>query len=198
MEVKETAQKDRKTAETSMLRVEFETKINEKDLMDFKVYHNYHSVSGVAALLFGVIALVICIISINQVNISYTLMMGFFGLFFTVYTPIGMKLKVRQQMKTIAAFQEPMKYTVTEEKIMLTQGEVSEDLSWDDIFKIKCTGKSLILYITAVRANIIPLACLGAEAEPFMVIAEKKLKPFQMKFDRRKAIAKAEQEMRLK
>lgn len=198
MEVKETTQDDINTAENAALKAEFEAKISEKDLMDFKVYHNYHSVSGAAALLFGVIALVICIISIRQVNISYTLMMGFFGLFFTVYTPIGMKLKVRQQMKTIAAFQEPMKYTVTEEKIMLTQGDVSEDLSWDDIFKIKCTGKSLVLYITAVRANIIPLGCLGLEAENFMTIAEKKLKPFQMKFDRAKAIARAEQEKRLK
>ena len=65
------------------LRAEFETEITAKDLMDFKVYHNYHSVSGIAGLLFGIIALVICVISINQVNISYTLMMGFF-LFFHI------------------------------------------------------------------------------------------------------------------
>lgn len=175
----------------TMLKAEFQAKIGEKDLMDFKVYHNYHSISGVAALLFGIIALVICVISIRQVNISYTLMMGFFGLFFTVYTPISMKLKVRQQIRTIAAFKEPMKYTVTEEKITLTQGAVSEDLLWDDIFKMKCTGRSLVLYITAVRANIIPLECLGMEAENFISIAEKKLKPFQMKFDRAKAIERA-------
>lgn len=172
-------------------KVEFQAKITEKDLMDFKVYHNYHSISGVAALLFGIIALVICIVSINQVNISYTLMMGFFGLFFTVYTPIGMKLKVRHQIKSIAAFQEPMKYQVTAEKITLTQGDVCEDLLWDDIFKIKCTGRCLILYITAVRANIIPLDGLGTEAEAFIRIAEQKLKPFQMKFDRAKAIKRA-------
>ena len=85
-------------------RVEFETRIGAKELMDFKIYHNYHSVSGIASLLFGIIALVICIVSINRVNISYTLMMGFFGLFFTVYTPIGMKRKVNKQIKTVPAF----------------------------------------------------------------------------------------------
>lgn len=165
------------------LRAEFETEITAKYLMDFKVYHNYHSVSGIAALLLGIIALVICVVSINQVNISYTLMMGFFGLFFTVYTPISMKLKVNRQIKSVPALAEPVKYVVTEEKITLSQGEVCEELLWDDIFKIKCTGKSLILYITSVRANIIPLSCLGNQAETFIKIARKKLRPFQIKIN---------------
>ena len=157
-------------------RVEFETRIGAKELMDFKIYHNYHSVSGIASLLFGIIALVICIVSINRVNISYTLMMGFFGLFFTVYTPIGMKRKVNKQIKTVPAFAEPVKYVITPEKITLSQGEVSEELLWDDIFTIKCTGKSMILYITSVRANIIPLECLDRQqAENFIKIKKDRL-----------------------
>ena len=163
------------------LQVQFETQVTEQDLMNFKLYHNYHSVGGVAGLLFGIVALIICVVSVGQVNISYTLMMGFFGLFFTVYTPIGMKLKVKQQMKTVAAFKEPVRYTVTEVKILLQQGAVAEEMLWEDIFKIKCTGKSLVLYITSVRANIIPLRDIGDELDAFLTIAEKKLKPFQIK-----------------
>ena len=70
------------------------------------------------------------------------------------------------------------------EKITLSQGEVSEELLWDDIFTIKCTGKSMILYITSVRANIIPLECLDRQqAENFIKIAREKLKPFQVKLN---------------
>ena len=173
-----------------MLKAEFETCIGKKELMDFKVYHNYHSISGIAALLFGIIVLIICVVSINQVNISYTLMMGFFGLFFTVYTPVGMYLKVKKQMKTVPVFREPVKYIVTEEKITLSQGDVKEELLWDDIFTIKCTGKNLILYITSVRANIIPLSDLGEEAPKFIEIARKKLRPFQIKFNDEKVLKK--------
>jgi hypothetical protein len=175
----------------SMLKAEFQTQVSEGDLMDFKIYHNYHSISGVAGLLFGIIALIICVVSINRVNISYTLMMGFFGLFFTIYTPIGMKIKVKNQMKKVPAFRGPVKYTVTEEKIMLNQGDISEELLWDDIFKIKCTGKSLVLYITSVRANIIPLKDLKDQTECFLMIAGKKLKPFQIKLNTKKVIAAA-------
>lgn len=172
------------------LRVEFETKVGEKDLMDFKLYHNYHSVSGIATVLFGIIAMVICIVSIGEVHISYTLMMGFFGLFFTVYTPIGMALKVRNQMKRVPSFREPVRYTVTAEKILLAQGDVKEELLWDDIFKIICTGKSIVLYITAVRANIIPLEALGEQAEAFLAIAKHCLRPFQIKLNEAQVIEK--------
>lgn len=174
----------------TQLKAEFETKVEAKDLMDFKVYHNYHSVSGIAALIFGIIALIICVVSIGQVNIAYTLMMGFFGLFFTAYTPISMWVKVKKQMKKVPAFREPVKYTVTSEKIELTQGEIKEELLWDDIFKIICTGKSLVLYITAVRANIIPLESLGGSAQTFLEIARQKLRPFQVKVNEKKLIEK--------
>lgn len=169
----------------------FQICVTKKDLMDFKLYHNYHSVSGIAAVLFGLIALFICIYTINQVNISYTLMMGFFGLFFTVWTPIGMLLNVNKQMKKVSTFQEPVIYTATEDKITLQQGDIKEEMLWDDVFKIKCTGKSLILYITSVRANVIPLESLGDQAEVFFEIASKKLKPFQIKVNQKKVIAKA-------
>lgn len=173
----------------TQMKAEFETRVTEKDLMNFKIFHNYHSFGGVMGLLFGIVAFVIFVLTVsnNQVNISYKLMMLFFCGMFTIYTPISMKLKVKQQMKLVKAFQEPVKYTVTEEKMVLSQGEVFEDLLWDDIYKIKFTGKSIVLYLTAVRANVIPIGCLGDQLEPFMDIAEKKLKPFQIKVDMEKA-----------
>ncbi len=171
--------------------VKFEVRLGAKDLMDFKAYHNYHSLGGVAALLFGIIALVICEVSVNRVNISYTLMMGFFGIFFTVYTPVGMWMKARQQIKNVDAFKQPLSYTVTNEKIIVEQGEIHEELLWSDIYRIKCTGKSLILYITAVRANILPLRELGGCTEAFLKIAGEQLKPFQLKLNAAKAIEKS-------
>lgn len=169
--------------ENEQMKVEFESHVKEKDLMDFKIYHNYHSFSGIAGLIFGIIALVIFALTVTNdgVNISYKLMMLLFGFMFTVYTPISMKLKVKQQMKTVRALKEPVKYTVTEDKIVLEQGEITEDLLWDDVFKIKFTGKSMVMYLTAVRANIIPIKDMGVQTEKFVQIARKRLKPFQVK-----------------
>ena len=171
--------------------IEFDSKVTQEDLMNFKVYHNYHSVSGVAALIFGILSLLICIISIGQVNISYTLMMGFFGLFFTVYTPISMKLKVKKQMKKIKSFDEPVHYVISEEGFKLSQNDISEELKWEDIFKITFTGKCFILYITTIKANVISLKDMNGQGEAFLEIASKQLKPFQIKVNKKK-LKKAE------
>ena len=51
-------------------KVEFVTDIQMNDLMDFKIYHNYHSFSGLATVLFGVIMIVISCVSIGRFNID--------------------------------------------------------------------------------------------------------------------------------
>ena len=112
-----------------------------------------------------------------------------------MYTPIGMKLKVNSQIKQNPAFNKPIRYVVTEDKITLTMGDVTEELMWDDIFRIKCTGRSLVLYITSVRANIIPLKCIGNQMEAFLNIANKKLKPFQLKLNQQKVIESAKKDL---
>lgn len=170
-------------------KVEFVTDIQMNDLMDFKIYHNYHSFSGLATVLFGVIMIVISCVSIGRFNIAYTLMTGFFGFFFTIYTPVGIYLRVKKQIKTIPAFKEPVKYTVTNEKIALSQGDITEDLLWSDIYKIKFTGKNMVLYITSINANIIPLRCVDSCLEDFLEIVRKQLKPYQVKFSDKKVLA---------
>ena len=140
-------------------RVEFETRIGAKELMDFKIYHNYHSVSGIASLLFGIIALVICIVSINRVNISYTLMMGFFGLFFTVYTPIGMKRKVNKQIKN-EMLEPVLRYGILKERMsaLITdavRADLLESKGYDtqilEFIDMEHTPKNLL--IRAVRTG---------------------------------------------
>ena len=174
--------------------VEFETLLGEKDLVDFKLYHYYHSFSGIATVIFGLICFFICGVSFNNYNMAYTLMMAFFGLFFTIYTPIGIKTKVRRQMKASQSLSDPVKYTVTENKITLSQGDIHEELLWEEVYKLKATPKCVILYLSAVRANVIPCKCLGDKAESFVRIAEKKLSPFQIKMDKKKVIEKCRQE----
>ena len=63
-----------------------------------------------------------------------------------------------------------------------------------EVYKLKATPKCVILYLSAVRANVIPFKCLGDKAESFVMIAEKKLSPFQIKMDKKKVIEKCRQE----
>ena len=65
--------------------IEFDSKVTEKDLLSFKFYHKYHTVSGIAEILLALILIVLAVMSAGKVNISYTLMVGVFGVFFLIF-----------------------------------------------------------------------------------------------------------------
>ena len=93
-------------------------------------------------------------------------------------------------MKTVAAFKEPMHYNAGEDKIIVSQGDMSEELAWEQIYKIRFTGSNLILYLSSVRANVLTVNSMGEAAVPFVKMCKKKLKPFQVKVNMDK-LAKA-------
>lgn len=168
-------------------RVEFDSVITENALNNFKIYHNLHNVGGIFQYVFAVFALVMCGLGIAyKMSTQYILMMGLFGGFFFLYPSISMRVNSKNQMKRVEAFKAPMHYLVTEDKITVSQNGNSEDLSWDQVYKIVFTGKNFVLYLSSVRANVLTLDTMREEAKDFVAISRKKLKPFQVKVNEEK------------
>lgn len=166
--------------------LEFDSKVTQGDLIHFKFYHKYHTVSGICEILLALVLIVICIMSVGKVNITYTLMTGFLGVFFLVFPPFDMVMRAKRQMQKVVIFKEKVHYKVTDEKISISLGEVTEDLPWDNIYKVKFDGRSIDVYLTGVNANIIPVRDMGEAAERFVEMAKGKLKPFQIKINTKK------------
>ena len=155
-------------------RIEFDSVITEKALNDFKMYHVFHNVGGVFGYVFAAFAIVMCVLGvIFKMSPKYIVMMGLFGVFFFFYP-----------------FKEPMHYSAGEDKIIVSQGDMSEELAWEQIYKIRFTGSNLILYLSSVRANVLTVNSMGEAAVPFVKMCQKKLKPFQVKVNMDK-LAKA-------
>lgn len=172
-------------------RIEFDSVITEKALNDFKMYHVFHNVGGVFGYVFAAFAIVMCVIGvIFKMSPKYIVMMGLFGVFFFFYPIVNMRLGTKKQMKTVAAFKKPMHYSAGEDKIIVSQGDMSEELAWEQIYKIRFTGSNLILYLSSVRANVLTVNSMGEAAVPFVKMCQKKLKPFQVKVNMDK-LAKA-------
>ena len=172
-------------------RIEFDSVITEKALNDFKMYHVFHNVGGVFGYVFAAFAIVMCVLGvIFKMSPKYIVMMGLFGVFFFFYPIVNMRLGTKKQMKTVAAFKKPMHYSAGEDKIIVSQGDMSEELAWEQIYKIRFTGSNLILYLSSVRANVLTVNSMGEAAVPFVLMCQKKLKPFQVKVNMDK-LAKA-------
>ena len=46
--------------------IEFDSKVTEKDLLRFKFYHKYHTISGMAEILLALILIVLSLIHISE------------------------------------------------------------------------------------------------------------------------------------
>lgn len=142
--------------------VTFEVTINSSDMFDYNVYHNYRHFQGIMSLLLGVVMLVVCIMSAcARANISYVLITGFLGLFFTIITPLRIYLKSVQQVKTTPSFQKPIRYTISETELVIEQDEARAAIPAEEIIKAVDTGKSIVLYISSLRAYILPKREIG-------------------------------------
>lgn len=144
--------------------VTFQVSITGKDMFDYNVYHNYRHFQGIISLLLGIVMLVVCVMAVRaDGNISYILITGFLGLFFTVITPVRIYFKSIQQVKLTPSFRKPIRYTVSTEELVIEQDDAKAVLPMAEIVKAVDTGKSIVLYVSSIRAYIFPKRELGEQ-----------------------------------
>lgn len=142
--------------------VTFQVSITSKDMFDYNVYHNYRNFQGIISLILGIVMLVACFLAFRaDGNISYILITGFLGLFFTVITPVRIYFKSIQQVKLTPSFQKPIQYTLSEEELVIEQDGAKAVLPLSELYKAVDTGKSIVLYVSSLRAYIFPKRELG-------------------------------------
>jgi len=60
-------------------------------------------------------------------------------------------------------FQKPITYELTEEGITISQEDQQTEVKWEEFQKAVSTNRTLILYITRVRALVFPKEALGEQ-----------------------------------
>jgi len=139
-----------------MDKITFDIKVTKKELANFLIYHNYHSMQGVIGLIISFGALVLLILRWNSLDLPQFAILVILALMFTVLTPLILIRKAAAQEKRNKTFEKPITYELGEEGFSLIQGEEHVDLEWRNVYKIVDTGRCLVLYISTVRAFIWP------------------------------------------
>lgn len=142
--------------------IEFDVTITAKDMYNYNVYHNYRNFNGIMGIIIGVICLCLCVAgAMNEANISYVLLMGFFGLFCTVITPVRIYLSSVRQVSMTPSFKKPLHYEVSDKTITISQDGQQAAFPIQEVWKVVDTGKSIVIYVNRVRAYIFPKRDLG-------------------------------------
>jgi len=136
--------------------LEFDIKINDKDLYDYMMAHAYNGASGLLGSCVGALLVVAAFMNGHWIYLIC-------GVILLLYLPINLKIKSKQQVINNPAFRKPLHYQLDDEGIAISQGEESQCQKWEDMYKAISTSRSIIVYTSRVGATIFPRKQLGED-----------------------------------
>lgn len=162
--------------------MEFDVILSEKDIYRFSMYHAYlGGMQGIFSVVIAILVAGIAISTAGNVEILYTILYLGFSVVFLVYIPVTLKLRARQQLKSSGTLSRPLHYKIDESKIMVSQGEATAELPWEQIYKMVSTKKNLLIYSNRVHAYILPRVQIEENYGEIKSLAETKLARYRLK-----------------
>ena len=135
------------------MRSEFEINITTKSMYNFLMYHTYRGASGIVGLVAG-IGLIAYYFAARGGDGRNTWVYLFFGILFLVYQPWTLYTRAVKQARLNPVFRHPLQYVLTEQTIEVHQGESSSQITWDQIYVVRETRQSILVYTNTKNAFI--------------------------------------------
>lgn len=143
--------------------VKVDVKMTKNAMFDFKLYTSYTSLSGIVGVIAGGACAVLGVQNLMSGNTTGATPFILIAIFFLVGTPLSMWMRSAEQVLKTPMFQKPITYEFTEEGVRISQDDQSVMNEWINFHKAVSTNKSIILYVTNVRALIFPRESLGEQ-----------------------------------
>ena len=155
--------------------IKFSVQMKTTYMFDFLYWHSYHGITGIInyALSFAGIAALIA--GFGKGNAMVTVMLVALALLFTVINPLSLLYKAARQVKKSPLFAKPLQYVFDENGFSVSQEEQCDTAKWDSVVFIRETEKSIILYLGAANALILPKKDIGTQLADFKALLHEAL-----------------------
>ncbi len=132
-------------------------------LYSYVLNTNYRSFSGFSGILLSLVSLLVLIVKWTVLANNQRVALIVVALMFTVLNPLVLAFRTFKQLKTSPSYKLPLVYTFSDDGIFVSQGEQSQNITWDMICRILMTNKMLAIYTGRMHAFVIPLSELGQD-----------------------------------
>lgn len=164
--------------------LEFDIKLEAKDMFRFNMYQTYTSFSGWFSILFGAalfgFAGYTCF-TYGEAGYVNAALYAVAGVFLLVYMPFTLWMRAGRSIKASPVLSNVLHYHVDEDGFTVTQGEASGVLAWKQIYKMVSTKNNVLVYSNRMNAYVIPRAQLGEHYVPLAKLATDKLPKFRVR-----------------
>ena len=159
--------------------LEFDVKLEPKDMYRFNMYQTYSGFSGVSSILFAIALFGLAIYTYGEVSLPNTIMYVGVGIMMLVYMPSTLWLRAKQSIKASPVLSNTLHYMVDADGFTVTQGEASGVLAWKQIYKMVSTKHLVLVYSTRINAYVIPRRQLDEQYLPLAKLAREKLPKYR-------------------
>ena len=125
-------------------------------MFDFLYWHSYHGFMGIVNYGFSLIALIALLCGFGKGNVIATIALMVLASLFTIVNPALLYYKAVRQVKRIPMFQKPLEYTFDKKGFSVSQETEQAFASWSDVLLIRETNKTIVLYLGAANATVLP------------------------------------------
>jgi len=145
---------------------QFHIQVDARDLWKFSMYHSNKGYLGVFNVLFTLASLYLLLAKWNDTGAAYRLLLLMCAMMFTVWQPGILFLKALKQ-----AGNERLRAAVDmafgKEGFTVSQGGQSMEVAWDQVTRAARIPGIYVLYMSNIRAYLLPDQVLGSEKEAF-------------------------------
>lgn len=141
----------------------FDGKPDAQEYFSFLLYHTYSQWYGLLSLAISVASIVIMITRWDTMTNLYRIPLVLVVLMLLAGLPGS--LYVQARMRAADKLAPDMRYAFLIDGVKSNVGENAYFVKWKKFFKVRETGKVILLYLTKTRAMIVPKRTMGDRVE---------------------------------
>ena len=163
------------------MEVSFEVKLRPEDLYRFNMYQTYTGMQGILSIVIAAVVFVMAAITGHSGSISYMFLYIFIGMMVLFYIPVTLWTRAKHTIRTNEVLANPLRFTLTDKAICVTQADQSGELPWDQIYKMISNRKQVLIYSNRINAYIIPRDQIEAQYQQIAEITKAKLPSYRIR-----------------
>ena len=148
--------------------MEFDSKIGQKEMFSFMMNTTYRRATGIIWVIFSIVVVAVTIMTWGKVKLSNSLLMILLASLYTVINPVMLYFRAGRQVKNNNSLTVDIHFTLDEQHIKLTQDKAKETTPWLEVWKVVRYNRIIVIYVSSVRAFVIPVENLGDRYNEFV------------------------------
>ena len=139
--------------------------INKKALTEFVLKSYYCKFSGIMSIFLGLggLAFLIWNIMSDYPTMRNILLFGAVAVICLIINPATLIMKAKKQLSTNPSYKSPVTYELRPENLKISLGEESQELEWNNIYRLRESKNMVAVYTSPFHAFVIPTEELGED-----------------------------------